>query len=100
MDLTNLDLQTTFKTIFIKSFFKTFMKTGFLGLGESEKTSDKYIDGERLAEDVNEALAQLEKYDYEILNITPIISGNYLMAQTGGAGYSFTDGLMITAKKK
>lgn len=93
-------------------------KKGFLG-GESDVTkdekkwvqtgfSDKQIDTERLTKDLQEAIARLNKDGYEVVSVTDVISGNYNYKweswggpSSGGAGwgYSYTDGLMIVARK-
>ena len=108
-------------------------KKGFFG-GEKEVTrketrweqtgfSDKKIDGERLAEDLQIAVSKLNDEGYSITQVTPVISGEYdykYQAQgvtsspriliegeavSGGAsfgygyGYSYTDSLVIVAEK-
>ncbi|MDP9154659.1 MAG: hypothetical protein M3O74_10455 [Pseudomonadota bacterium] len=85
--------------------------------------SDCEIDGPRLAEDVSAAVAQLNAEGFDVTNITEITSGNYryeyssqgvtsskrILSETekvsgGGSygwgyGYSFTEGVLILARK-
>jgi hypothetical protein len=77
-----------------------FVKTG---------VSDCDIDATRLANDLARAVADLNTQGYEVVTVTPIISGNhYSEAQHGlvgeiraglGYGYSFTKGLIVTARR-
>lgn len=98
-------------------------KKGFFG-GEKDVTekvteweqtgrSNKQIDGERLSNDIAEAVNTLNQDDYEVVSITPITSGEYdghYAQQKGGQGwggsgyglgygYSYTEGVTIIAKK-
>ena len=123
------------KVIYVPSFFKPIgkevtkkvptgeKKKGFFG-GEKDVTtnvkewqqtgySDRWIDGERLANDIAEAVSTLNNEGYEVVSITPITSGeyNYEWAQQKGGqnwggsgygygyGYSYTEGVTIVAKK-
>lgn len=74
--------------------------------------SETEIDGERLTNDLNNLLESIKNDGYEILSITPVISGAYkydFKAPTfnadsrpsygWGYGYSYTEGLNILAKK-
>jgi hypothetical protein len=85
--------------------------------------SDSIIDSNRLSEDLNKLITKLNEDGFEVVNITPIISGNYqykwqaqgitsskrLLSETekvqGGAsygfgyGFSYTDSLLVHAKK-
>lgn len=82
------------------------------------------IDGEKLSEDLSTAISSLENDGYEIISITPIISGDFnyeyksmsldssarmlreteKLSGSGGYGYgygfSYTEGLLVLAKKK
>lgn len=82
------------------------------------------VDGEKLAEDLSAAISSLEKDGYEIISITPIISGDFdykyqsisidstaralreteKISGSGGYGYgygfSYTEGLLVVARKK
>mgnify|MGYP001176981013 CR=1 FL=1 len=99
-------------------------KKGFLG-GEKDVMrdekkwkqtgfSDKEIDGEHLQQDLQEAISKLNADGYEVIAVTEIVSGNYEWKYKemsrdsngyvgGGYGYgygfSYTEGLMIIAKK-
>lgn len=81
------------------------------------------IDGKKLSEDLEATLSKLEKEGYEILSITPVLSGNFdyayeplninssarILKETEkisgsggygfGYGYSYTQGLIVIAKK-
>jgi hypothetical protein len=67
-----------------------------------------------LVEDMQIAVAELNSDGYEVVNVTPLVSGSYNSAMKfsgnpmlgpgyGGAGYgygySFTKGVVITARK-
>lgn len=96
-----------------KGFFggeKEVMKTvkGF----EQTGYSDSWIDGERLTKDISISVANLNKEGYEVVSITPVISGqyDYYYNSTGrghdgdsgygyGYGYSYTEGVVIIARK-
>jgi len=117
------------KVIYVSSQFKavgedvtkevpTGEKTsGFFG-GEKEVTkevtewvqtgySDRNIDGKRLSEDLSTAIEELNRDGYEVVSVTEATSGNYNWATQGinngglgyGYGYSFTEGLIVVAKK-
>ena len=98
-------------------------KTGLFG-GEKDVTktvrvwqqtgySDRWIDGERLANDIAEAVSRLNDEGFEVVSLTPITSGEYKYQwnqQDGGDnwggsgygygyGYSYTEGVTIVAKK-
>lgn len=77
---------------------------------ELNEYSENRIDGKRLSDDTQKILSDLESSGYEVLNITPVISGAYSWTQysrgssSGSStctswGYSVTEGMMITAKK-
>jgi hypothetical protein len=73
--------------------------------------SDCEIDGERLANDIGAAIAQLNRDGYEVVTVSEVTSGRYdWKYQTGGSatagwgygygyGYSITEGVMIVAKR-
>jgi hypothetical protein len=77
------------------------------------------VNGHKLAKDTEKALNELESEGYDIISVTPVISGRYSWAKydsritTGffakptvspdtcaSWGYSMTDGIMVTAKKR
>ena len=117
------------KVVFVKAYFVPVgenkvvkvptgeKKKGFLG-GESDVTKDErkwvqtgfsdcMIDSGRLTKDLEEAVIKLNKEGYEVVSVTQVISGDYswktqAMAQGGagyGYGFSYTDGLMVVARK-
>ncbi|MGM0951346.1 MAG: hypothetical protein ACQEW7_00055 [Pseudomonadota bacterium] len=70
------------------------------------------MDGERLSQDIQKAVNELNNEGYEVVAVTPVISGNfnYDYKTTGsghngdsgygyGYGYSYTEGVTIIAKK-
>lgn len=85
--------------------------------------SDCLVDGERLATEVAQAIANLNASGYELVSITPVTSGNYayqfksegitsskrIFSETekvsgGGSygygyGYSYTEGVIIVGRK-
>jgi hypothetical protein len=77
-----------------------FVKTG---------VSDCDINGKRLAEEVAEAVALLNREGYEVVAITPITTGRhhsevlteFVQGIEGGLGYgySFTKGVIITGRR-
>jgi hypothetical protein len=78
-------------------------------------TSDCIVDGPRLAEDIDQAVIEINNEGYEVVSIMPVISGRYNYAyQANGArldnhcagggygygyGYSYTEGVVIIARK-
>ena len=110
------------KVVFVKAHFRPlYGKPGILKavfgsnqVGSSTETpsgfekkgqSDCEIDGERLAEDVSNALHDLEKEGFEIKNISNINSGAHNhesdysgttnTASAWGHGYTFTEGVLL-----
>lgn len=77
---------------------KKWVQTGF---------SDREIDGELLAQDVQKEVEELNRDGYQVVAISEIISGQYdwklqSVNQGGygyGYGYSYTEGLIIVARK-
>lgn len=80
---------------------------------ELNENRDDCIDGARLTRDTEKFLNQLESEGFDVLSITPVISGHYSwtnysnsIPQSGAAatcaswGYSVTEGVMVTAKKR
>ena len=79
--------------------------------------SDCIVDSERLALDLSNAIADLNNSGFDIVTVTPVISGKYDSFSEGkssglgspnpgqaygisyGYGYSYTDSLIIIAKK-
>ncbi len=133
------------KVVYVKAYFKPIgqektvqvptgeKKKGLFG-GEKDVTrkevqweqtgwSDCEIDGERLSEDLAEAIEQLNCEGYEIVSTLPVTSGKYFYQYeaegikssprifgstekvSGGAsygygyGYSYTEGVTIVARK-
>ncbi|UYO92965.1 hypothetical protein [Pollutimonas sp. M17] len=123
------------KVVYVEAFFKPVGKTRTVKVPTGQKTkgffggqkdvvrkeerweqtgwSDCEIDGARLADDVSQAISELNKGGYEVVSVSDITSGQYNWEykkgggghQTGGwgygygYGYSITEGVMIIAKK-
>ena len=74
--------------------------------------SDSEVDGERLAQDLESAIFQLNSEGYQVVSVTPVSSGKYDYqwnqpkgnhrnsgsAYGFGYGFSYTEGLTIIAK--
>jgi len=110
------------KVVFVKAYFSPVgknevvkiptgeKKKGFLG-GESDVMreekkwvqtgfSDSIIDTGRLTKDLQETVEKLNKEGYEIVSLTQVISGQYAYDyRSYGYGYSYTDGLLVVARK-
>lgn len=80
---------------------------------ETNENSDCVIDGKKLAEDMQTTMNSLEQEGFEIIGLSEVLSGNYNWknysnsgAGNGGAstcaswGFSVTEGIVITAKKR
>ena len=78
---------------------------------ELDAYRDDMIDGARISRDIEKALNQLESEEFDVLSITPVISGaynwkNYSSSNNGSAhtcasyGYSVTEGVIVIARKK
>jgi hypothetical protein len=69
--------------------------------------SDCAVDGELLSKDIETSINELNKEGYEVLTITPVISGDHRATYSTrertsygyGYGYSYTSGMTIIAKK-
>lgn len=65
--------------------------------------SNSLIDGERLAKDVESGVKQLNDEGYEVQSVLPVTSGDYWWNRevnlSYGYGYSFTEGVIIIARK-
>ncbi|MBV6324882.1 hypothetical protein [Duganella violaceipulchra] len=114
------------KVVHIKAYFKPVgevqtvkiptgeTKKGFFG-GEKEVFekqkqwiqtgySDREIDGERLSQDIEAAVARLNREGYEVATIVPAISGQYYFkyehkpggVNHGGSGYGYGYGFSYT----
>ncbi|NHB86589.1 hypothetical protein [Photorhabdus tasmaniensis] len=124
------------KTVYVQSYFQPIYKevmvkvpTGktkrFLGFFDIEEKirkkevvqdgwSDCQIDGDKLNEDVIEAIDKLNSEGFEVISITPVTSGNWTYKYNTGSisngngrggygygyGYSYTEGVLVLVKKK
>ncbi|KVH72540.1 hypothetical protein WJ41_12880 [Burkholderia ubonensis] len=123
------------KIVYVEAFFKPVgkevtrevptgeTKKGFLGFEKDvtkkvtkwEQTgySKSEIDGQRLSADIELAVQQLNRDGYEVVSITPVVSGAFdfkYEVKFGGVnhggggygygyGYSYTEGVTIIAKR-
>jgi hypothetical protein len=121
------------KVIHVPAFFAPIVKEKIVKIPTGEKTkgffggekdvvrkekqwvqtglSDCEIDGERLSENLTEAVNLLNSENYEVVSVTPVTSGNYNWHTDWGTcldggygygygyGYSYTNSLIIVAKK-
>jgi hypothetical protein len=112
----NMEQPTSSFTGKIREFFiKQYVKNQINNSGtKSEKkkqrfSSDKDIDIVRLNLDINNEIEKLNNSGYEVISITPITSGeykydysvltSYKIGYGWGYGFSYTSGVIITAKK-
>lgn len=57
------------------------------------------VDGAKLAADLEATLNQLEEQQFEIFQVTPVQSGSYDFGDNHGFGFSYTEGVLVAAKK-
>ncbi|MDX2320872.1 MAG: hypothetical protein QNK26_09805 [Moritella sp.] len=90
-------------------------KEGYFGPEEVMKSeqkweqsgwSDREMDGFQLQEDIQIALNDLNNDGFEVISVSPVTSGNYKCERgtpsNGGSygyGFSYTEGMLIIAKK-
>jgi len=115
------------KVVFVKAYFAPVgkvevfkvptgeKKKGVFG-GDSDVTrdekrwvqtglSDSEINTGRLTKDLQETVENLNKDGYEVISVTQVISGAYnwksqtTPSSSYGYGYSYTDGLIVIARK-
>lgn len=95
----------TVKTFFGQELDVTRTEERFIKTG----SSDCDVHGQRLAEDIERAVAQLNHEGYEVVTITPITTGSYRAVRENGLfgelnegfgyGFSYTKGVVITARR-
>ena len=81
-----------YKTVFVKSK-KEVRRSTF------DRLRSVKIQGDRFAEEIQHASDALEAEGFEIVSMMPVISGSSSNVGTGGWGFGYTDGVIITAKK-
>lgn len=89
--------QMKYKTVFVRAPGLTYEKKNFLG--SETKESQKAIDGNGLARACEISCNELADQGYEVISVTEITCGSTsFRGDYGGAGWSLTDGILITAK--
>ncbi len=65
------------------------------------RTHSDEVDGDQLAQDVEDVCNTFIQDGYEIVSITPVISGsnNYKNGVGFGYGFGYTSGVVVVAKK-
>jgi hypothetical protein len=77
---------------------------------ELDEYSDTQIDGAKLSRDIQRVLVELESKGFDLVAITPVLSGQYGYADYSGGGigtastcaswgFSVTSGVTVTARK-
>ena len=87
-----------YKSVFVYAPSGTYEKETFLG-GQETKTSPHWIDETGLAEQTTIACNQLADEGYEVVTVTEITRGSSSIHGSGGAGWSVTHGVLVTAKR-
>ncbi|MDW8288553.1 MAG: hypothetical protein RMJ89_10820 [Flammeovirgaceae bacterium] len=85
--------ELAYKTVFVKAK-KEARRSTF------DRLRSVKIIGDKTAEEVTEALNQLHEEGYEIISVAPVSSGSSSNVGTGGWGFSYTDGILITGRKR
>ena len=81
-----------YKTIFVKSK-KEARRSTF------DRLRSVKINGDKFAVELEKTLNDLEGEGYEVVSIMAVSSGSSSNVGTGGWGFSYTDGVLVTAKK-
>ena len=86
-----------YRTLWIEAVLE--LKERKKAIGDGTVTEpDKYqIDSQKLASDIEHACNAADEEGYEIISILPIDRGREYMSSFG---YSITDGVILTARKK
>lgn len=79
---------------------ETIEKNNWFGLGKKIKVSKKSSNREKLANDTETYANDMDAKGYDLISITPMIRGmtDAYSHDTVGAGWSVTDGVIITFK--
>lgn len=85
----------TYKTVFVSS--SPVYRKRPIGIGTANEVAA--IDPHELTKNIETACNQLADKGYEVVSITPHVSGDFMKVYEGGAGWSYTTGVVITAKK-
>ena len=86
------------RTVFVSAAPGSYEKEGFLS-GSTEKESECWIDGDRLAQDCERTCNELAGQGYEVISITEVTRGSYQLGGYSGAGWGLNHGVLVTAKR-
>jgi len=87
-----------YKTVFVFASPAASEKKTFLG-GTAPEDSPYWIDGLAFAAQTEAACNQLDTEGFEVISITEITRGSSEGLIHGGAGWSVTHGVLITARR-
>jgi hypothetical protein len=96
-----LEVRLMNRVVWVEAEFKEWDREEKSLLGKVKKkriVSNCRMDGERLARDVQSTVDLLHEEGYEVIAVTPVTSGNFSAWDKGGFGYSFTEGVLVTAR--
>lgn len=85
----------TYKTVFVSSS-PVYRRRPIL-IGTADEVAA--IDPHELTSNIEAACNRLADEGFEVVWITPHVSGDFMKVFEGGAGWSYTTGVVITAKK-
>ncbi len=86
-----------YRTLWIEANLETKERQKILGEGTVSEPDNYQIDSAQLARDIEIACNAADDDGYEIISILPIDRGREYMSSLG---YSITDGVILTARKK
>ena len=86
-----------YKTIFVPAPVGTFEEKKLFG-GTKTSESNVRTCGEGLAKKCEEACNALDTEGFEVIPITDLTRGDYMWNPPTGAGWSYTYGVLITAR--
>lgn len=87
---------SSYRTLWIEAVPEMKERKRVLGKGTVNQPDKSEVDGALLAKNIEAACNEAEAGGYEVVSIMPVDCGK----AAGYAGYSVTDGVIITARKK
>ena len=88
---------STYRTLWIEAVPEKKERKKVLGQGTVSEQDHYQVDGQALARQIEEACNAADSENYDIISILPIDRGREYM---GTLGYSITDGVILTARKR